>query len=151
MLRHFAASGRAELVLIGARPELGDAIGATTISWSRDREVADLQSLDVGMMPLPDDPWARGKCGFKIIQYMACAVPAVASPVGANRDIVVDGETGLLVEEPAEWRAALERLAANPELRRSVGQAGRARVEQRYSREAVAPRLASLLRRAVSS
>jgi glycosyltransferase involved in cell wall biosynthesis len=104
--------------------------------------------MDIGIMPLLDSPWERGKCGYKIIQYMACGLPVVASPVGANVDIVRDGENGLLAADDAAWRHALERLIANPALRARMGRAGRALVETEYSLMVQAPRLADILHRA---
>ena len=96
-------------------------------------------------MPLPDGPFERGKCGYKLIQYMACALPVVASPVGANRDIVEQGRNGFLASDADEWRAALHALVADPGLRRRFGEAGRRSVEQCYSLQVHAPRLARLL------
>ena len=104
--------------------------------------------MDIGIMPLLDSPWERGKCGYKIIQYMACGLPVVASPVGVNVNIVHHGENGLLATDEAAWRDALERLIASPALRERMGAAGRARVEAEYSLGAQVPRLADILRRA---
>jgi hypothetical protein len=113
--------------------------------WSKDAEVRQLQQFDVGIMPLADAPFERGKCGYKLIQYMAVGLPVIASPVGANRDIVRHGENGFLADGPDEWRAALLRLRDDPELRRRMGRAGRARVEARYSLQVTAPRLCAWL------
>jgi glycosyltransferase involved in cell wall biosynthesis len=96
-------------------------------------------------MPLPDLPWERGKCGYKLIQYMASSLPVVASPVGANREIVVPDETGFLAATDAEWVSCLSQLALDFELCRRMGVAGRQRVVKRYSLEAAAPRLVDLL------
>jgi glycosyltransferase involved in cell wall biosynthesis len=96
-------------------------------------------------MPLPDTPWMRGKCGYKLIQYMACGLPVVASPVGVNADIVEHGVNGFLVETPDDWSRALKTLIGNPDLRRQMGAAGRKRVEERYSLQVYGPRVASLL------
>jgi glycosyltransferase involved in cell wall biosynthesis len=102
--------------------------------------------MDIGIMPLRDRPFERGKSGYKLIQYMACGLPTVASPVGVNREIVEDGANGLLASGIEEWRAALARLIANPDLRRKFGQAGRAKVEAQYSLASQAPRLVDVLR-----
>jgi glycosyltransferase involved in cell wall biosynthesis len=115
------------------------------VAWSLETEAAQLARFDVGLMPLPDLPWERGKCGYKLIQYMASAVPAIASPVGANRDIIVSGETGFLAETRAEWVSSLLLLAGDPALRHSMGTAGRQRVEERYSLQSRAPELIQLL------
>jgi glycosyltransferase involved in cell wall biosynthesis len=101
---------------------------------------------DVGVMPLPDTPWAWGKCAFKLIQYMGCALPVVASPVGANRDVVRDGVDGFWASLEQEWVNALLKLEADPALRARMGDAGRARVEQSYSIEAVVPTIAQVIK-----
>src|SRR5438874_1070790 len=93
--------------------------------WSESTEVAELQRFDVGIMPLRDAPMERGKCGYKLIQYMACGRPVVASPVGASRQIVEHGTNGFLASTAAEWVAALRALQ-DPALRRRMGAAGRA-------------------------
>jgi glycosyltransferase involved in cell wall biosynthesis len=90
--------------------------------------------MDIGVMPLPDNDWERGKSGFKLIQYMAAGRAAVASPVGANRTISEDGRSALLAEGPQEWRACLERLLEQPELRRQLGSQARRRVAGAYDR-----------------
>ena len=108
--------------------------------------MADVQAMDIGIMPLPDQTWARGKSGYKLIQYMACGLPVVASPVGGNSELVAHGETGFLATSPEEWRAALTRLLDDPELRKRIGAAGRERVVKEYSLAVHAPRLVELLR-----
>lgn len=113
--------------------------------WSEEREAADIRDMDIGIMPLPDTPWMRGKCGYKLIQYMACGLPVVASPVGVNSEIVTHGETGFLASTPAEWQSALHTLVNHPDLRHRLGQAGRKRVERNYSLEVHGPRVARLL------
>ena len=100
-------------------------------------------------MPLPDAPFERGKCGYKLIQYMASGRPVVATPLGVNVKIVEHGVTGFLADTPQEWIDALSRLRDNPELRRRMGQAGRRKQEQEYSLETAAPRLIEILRGAV--
>ncbi len=109
--------------------------------WSEEGEMEDLRSMDVGIYPLPDDPWTLGKCGFKAIQYMACGIPVVGSPVGVMKEIVLEGKTGLHVRRPGEWERALETLLADRGLRRRMGEAGRARAEGSYSIRAVLPEL----------
>lgn len=118
------------------------------VPWSEATEVASIAQCDVGIMPLKDSPWERGKCGYKLIQYMACGLPVVASPVGANVQIVRDGETGFLAGEQDTWEAKLGQLLANAQLRASMGQAGRRRIEAEYCVQQVAPRLAGLLKQA---
>ncbi len=115
-------------------------------TWDFQREVADLQDATVGVMPLEDTEWARGKCGLKLLQYLAVGIPAVASPVGVNRDIIVDGENGFLAATEQDWYERLDALCRQPQLRARMGQAGRRTVEERYSLAVWGPRLAGVYR-----
>lgn len=115
------------------------------VAWSERGEAMELASAHIGIAPLPDDDWTRGKCALKLLQYMAAGLPVVASPVGANRDAVEDGVTGLLADAPEEWIAAIARLAADPALRAAMGAAGRARVAERYAEEKTFARLHAVL------
>ena len=119
-----------------------------SLPWSEFEEVSLLQGCDIGVMPLPDTPWERGKCGFKMIQYMACRKPVVASPVGVNREIVIDGFNGFLASTPKEWVDAVLRLKADPELRRVMGEKGRRLVEEKYCLQVAVPRLHRILLKA---
>jgi glycosyltransferase involved in cell wall biosynthesis len=101
--------------------------------WSLETEVRDLAQFDIGVMPLPDDEWAKGKCGFKALQYMAMKIPTVASPVGVNTEILKEGINGLLARNPSEWESALSSLIGDEGLRRQLGQAGQHTVERYYS------------------
>lgn len=112
-----------------------------------DSEISDLQSLDVGLMPLRDSEWARGKCAFKAIQYMASGIPVVASPVGITCDLIQHGTNGLLADSPEEWFSQLERLLLDAALRAHLGAAGRRTVEQSYSLETWAPKLVAIFDR----
>ncbi len=114
--------------------------------WSEKTEIELLQNMDIGIMPLPDTPWTRGKCGYKLIQYMACGLPVVASPVGANREIVEHGTNGFLAATDREWHEALTTLAANPDLRKKMGAQGRKKVESWYSLQVQGPRVAAMFR-----
>ncbi len=96
-------------------------------------------------MPLADNMWNRGKCGYKLIPYMAAGIPTIASPVGANKDIVEHGVTGFHATTEADWITAFERLLADPALRESMGRAGRRRVEEHYSLAVAAPEFARIL------
>ena len=109
------------------------------VRWRPETETEDLARIDVGVMPLPDGPIERGKCAYKLIQYMAMGRPGVASPVGANRDVVTDGVDGFLPDDDAGWERAIVALVEDPALRRAVGERARVRVEAAYSVAAVIP------------
>jgi hypothetical protein len=113
--------------------------------WQEEKEVAEIQAMDLGIMPLPDEPWARGKCGYKLIQYLACELPVVASPVGVNTEIVDPGVNGYLAVDDADWETALTRLLDDPDVRSRMGAAGRRRVEESYSLKTHGKRLVGLL------
>ncbi|HJT77636.1 MAG TPA: glycosyltransferase family 4 protein, partial [Gemmataceae bacterium] len=113
--------------------------------WSEAREAPELAAADVGISWVPDDDWSRGKCGLKVLQYMAAGLPVVANPVGVQAEIVRHGETGFLVDSPEGWAAAVGRLARDPALRRRMGKAGRRVVEAEYSVRAGAARWLALL------
>lgn len=140
--------GKARVRLVGARDPQWPDVPYEVLPWSEDDEAATLDTLDIGIMPLADTPWERGKCGYKLIQYMACGKPVVTSPVGVNRQIVSDGFNGFLAESTGQWVEALTRLRDDADLRQRLGAAGRARVEQTYAVQVTAPRLANLLRMA---
>lgn len=103
------------------------------VRWNEKTEIEDLLQLDIGIMPLPDDEWSKGKCGFKVLQYMALKIPAVASNVGVNSKIIENGSTGFLCNTPQEWKFALTRLLSDPVLRRQMGEHGRKKVVEHYS------------------
>jgi glycosyltransferase involved in cell wall biosynthesis len=137
-------------VAVGARPEDFEGTPVEVWRWSEETEVASIQQFDIGIMPLEDSPWERGKCGYKLIQYMACGLPVVASPVGVNMKIVAPGENGLLADTPDEWERELwDLLHVDKLARQSMGAAGRKLVEEKYSVEAQAPRLWGALQEAV--
>ncbi len=123
-------------------------VGVRTLNerWSLDGEVGLFNTCDVGVYPLADDEWARGKCGFKAIQFMACGVPVVAAAVGVNTEIIEDGVNGFLASDEREWEAKVSRLLADPSLRARMGAAGRRTIEERYSLAVHAPRLVSMVR-----
>jgi glycosyltransferase involved in cell wall biosynthesis len=130
-------------------------VGGTTIDlpgvdverfeWTEASEVPLIQECDIGIMPLIDSPWERGKCGYKLIQYMACAKPVVASPVGVNQRIVEHGVNGWLARSTQDWTQAFTTLLSDPDLRMRMGKAGRDKVERDYTLQANAPRLEKLL------
>ncbi|RYH70068.1 MAG: glycosyltransferase [Alcaligenaceae bacterium] len=116
------------------------------VAWTEDTEVEGISACDIGIMPLKDSLWERGKCGYKLIQYMACGLPTVASGVGANPEIVRDGVCGFLANTSSEWVATLSKLLENSSLRMQMGAAGRRRVEEEYCIQRTGPRMAELLR-----
>lgn len=115
-----------------------------SLPFELEREIQDLHSIDIGLMPLPDTEWTRGKCAFKAIQYMASGIPVVASPVGITPDLIQHGVNGLLASSSDDWFRELERLICDRELRARIAFAGRKTVEQSYSLEKWAPRFVSL-------
>jgi glycosyltransferase involved in cell wall biosynthesis len=115
------------------------------VAWTAEREADDLLGFDVGLMPIDDRPFSRGKCGLKILQYQGAGVPVVCSPVGANREIVEDGVTGLFAAGDGEWAQAIVRLLGDRDRARRLAAAGRARVESLYSAERIGTRLAEAL------
>jgi len=141
---------KVRLILVGSGQISLDDLPIEIRSWSEETEVNDLQGFDVGIMPLPDSPWEQGKCGYKIIQYMACALPVVASPVGINKKLVQDGVNGFLASTKEEWIFALNTLKDNHSLREKIGLAGRNKVESEYCIQVTAPRLVSLLKSVMS-
>jgi glycosyltransferase involved in cell wall biosynthesis len=114
--------------------------------WSEETEVSDINTFDIGIMPLIDGLWERGKCGYKIVQYMACSIPTVASPVGINQQIIDNGQNGFLASSTSEWINALKILRDDKLLRVDMGKRARSKVEKEYSLQVTAPRFVSLLR-----
>lgn len=145
-LRNVCRDTGARLVLVGSGPVSLPGVPVEIRPWREETEVEDIQAFDIGIMPIPDTPWARGKCGFKLIQYMACGLPVVASPVGVNSEIVDEGRSGYLAAGDEQWVAALSALATNPARRRQFGVVGREKVVRRYSVDVAAPLLAAALR-----
>jgi glycosyltransferase involved in cell wall biosynthesis len=119
--------------------------------WTPESELTELTQLGIGLAPLPDDAWERGKCGVKLLQYMACGIPVIASPVGANAEIVQDGVNGFLAHDAAEWTTKLRQLLADAGLRAKLGQAGRETVMQRYDLCDAAAAVAVVLHKAAAA
>lgn len=103
------------------------------VRWNETNEAAELADADIGIGWVPDDPWSRGKCGLKLLQYQAAGLAVIANPVGVQSEIVKHGETGMLANTPEEWLNAVSELANRPDLRKRLGQAGRTQVESAYS------------------
>lgn len=143
-LRKLSKEGSVNVVLVGSGKVGLEGIPTEIRTWSEDTEVRDVQSFDVGIMPLPDGPVQRGKCGYKLIQYMACGKPVIASPVGINKSIV-DPENGLLADSTDEWFEAFSTLRNNPSKAEEMGRNGREKVEKKYCYSVTAPRLLSIM------
>ena len=143
-----AAQYPIQLDVIGGDARQWPTVKSTHIPWSSSTEAGELSRSHVGIMPLEDNLWENGKCGFKLIQYMAAGLPVIGSAVGMNRDIVIPGENGFLATSTDTWAESLETLIASPELRVRLGHRGREDAENRYSIAAVGPRLVQLLREA---
>ena len=138
------------LVVIGAEaPEIPE-VPTEWRPWRAETEVQDLLDIDIGIMPLPDDLWSRGKCGCKALQYMALGIPPVVSPVGVNTDIVNDDVNGFVAATEDEWVEKLSRLMTDRQLRSRLGKAARKTVEERYSARIVAPRVFDIFEKAAS-
>jgi len=120
-------------------------VNVEVVTWSADTEAAAIAECDMGIMPLRDTPWEQGKCAYKLIQYMACGLPTVASPIGANRDVVIEGETGFFADTAYAWIEKMELLLCDAALRQRLGHAGRARVVAEYCLQQTAPKLVRLL------
>ena len=140
----FSCEGKARFSAIGIDAQ---ALGLPmhSLPWSEQSEVSDIKSFDIGIMPLVDEPFERGKCGYKLIQYMACGLPVIASPVGVNNQLVKHGVNGFLAETVQEWSDALGILLCDHDLRQKMGREGRLIVERDYSLQVMAPRLTELI------
>jgi glycosyltransferase involved in cell wall biosynthesis len=151
-LRVLCRQFKARVRVIGGGP--GFSLPGVTVDyvpWREETEAIELARCHVGVMPLSDGPWEQGKCGYKLIQYMAAGRATVASPVGAASSIIVPGQTGLLANSVDEWTAALKRLAADRTFTERLGIAGRQRVEASYSLQATAPKLIALFEQALAN
>ena len=137
--------GEVKFVVIGGKAPYIPNVKVVEYNWSEQTEVNLINSFDVGVMPLPNENWTKGKCAFKLIQYLACEVPVIASPVGANID-VVSSDCGILAKNSIEWISALRKIRDLPNNRRDLGIAGRKRVKQYYSLEKNFPILEKIIR-----
>jgi glycosyltransferase involved in cell wall biosynthesis len=143
-LSKIGKEGPVRFVVVGGSAPKVPNVSVVQLAWSEDTEIDIINSFDVGVMPLPNNDWTRGKCAFKLIQYMACAVPVVASPVGANLD-VVNSQCGLMASTPSEWADAFRALRDRPVIRDEMGSAGRTRVIQQYSLQQNLPKLTKII------
>lgn len=145
LLTDIACAHGARIMAVGAGPAAKPHPMLDNLAWTEETEVAHIQQMDIGLMPLTDTPWSRGKCGYKLIQYMACGLPVIASPVGVNAKLVEHGVNGFLASTESQWRAALSMLLRDPALRQRMGAEGRRKVEGEYSLQVYGPRVAQLL------
>jgi glycosyltransferase involved in cell wall biosynthesis len=148
ILRTLLGRRNVELRLISNRqPDMKD-IACSWHPWSPETETEELAAFDIGIMPVPDDPWARGKCALKALQYMAMGIPTVCSPVGTNTEVIQHGTNGFLAATPEDWLLHLETLIDDVDLRRHLGMAGRRTVEQKYSMRSSAELFGDVIRTA---
>lgn len=147
-LRELAFETRFKLRVIGGFVDI-PGVNIECVPWSETKEVSLISECDVGIMPLLDSPWERGKCGYKLIQYMACGLPVVASPVGANFDIVESGRNGFLAYNDKEWMSHLRILLGDEKTRLKMGRSGRVKVERMYSLKIAADKLSGLMKNSI--
>jgi glycosyltransferase involved in cell wall biosynthesis len=148
VLKEICRDGGAKVVAIGAKETNIEDIPLEIKPWSEATEVKEMQQFDVGIMPLTDTPFERGKCGFKLIQYMASSRPVIGSPVGVNAEIIEQGINGFHASSQAEWLQAFQKLKNDRYLRESMGLAGRKLVEDKYNIKITAPKMLQLLQKA---
>ncbi|MEZ5616615.1 MAG: glycosyltransferase family 4 protein [Rhodocyclaceae bacterium] len=132
-LRHAGSTLAVRLKIIADFDLPGCGVATLPVAWRGESEAQELAASHIGIAPMRDDDWSRGKCALKVLQYMAAGLPVVSSRAGANAEVVVDGETGFLVSTAAEWSERIARLAQDEALRRRMGEAGRRRAEADYS------------------
>jgi glycosyltransferase involved in cell wall biosynthesis len=146
-LQQLARTYRFRLLIVGAgRPITIDSIECINLPWEAQRETSDFQSLDIGIYPLPETEWSLGKCGLKAIQYGAVGIPCVCTPIGVNREIVRDGQTGFLASSQAEWVTGLSQLLDDADLRKRMGAAAREHILAEYALDRHSERLISIMK-----
>lgn len=145
-LERVASEVSIRFIIVGGHSPLWEGVNIQAIPWSEDTEADLIRWMDIGIMPLIDHPFERGKCGLKLLQYMAGGVVPVASDVGGNRDLIQHGEDGFLCRREEEWIETLLHLARNPAARAEIGLRGRKKVEEQYSLQVWGPRLETLYR-----
>ena len=132
-LRELSLDRNIKINLIGASKINSTGMSVNYINWDENTEVEEISKFDVGIMPLPDNPWERGKCGFKLIQYLSCSLPVVGSPVGVNKEIIINGVNGFQANNTEEWIKYIRLLKDNRDLIFKMGKNGRRLVEEKYS------------------
>lgn len=145
VLQRLAREERFRLRVIGTPQYKLEGVDVEAMPWRAATETADLSVMDIGIMPLPDDRWSKGKCGLKALQYMALGIPTICSPVGVNTDIIQDNANGFIAATEDEWIEKLKALLRSAELRKRLGRAGRSTVETQYSALVQAPRVYQIL------
>jgi glycosyltransferase involved in cell wall biosynthesis len=151
-LRELASRRRFRLVIVSNADNVAPGIEVENVRWTLERQEAEIARFDVGIMPLElDSPWSKGKCAYKLLQYMAGGVPVVGSRVGMNAQVIEDGVNGFLVESDAQWVAVLERLLDDAQLRARIGRAGRRTAVERFSYPVVARAWADFLARVLAA
>jgi len=140
-----------QLRVIGTPSYKIPGVEVEALNWKADTELQDLSKINIGVMPLPNDAWSRGKCGLKALQFMALGIPTICSPVGVNSDIIHDNENGMLAGSEDEWVEKMSLLLRSREMRERLGQAGRVTVEARYSAKTQAPRVYDIFESVVRS
>jgi glycosyltransferase involved in cell wall biosynthesis len=133
---HHKFKNNIDFCVIGDGNYRNDDLNIIGKSWNKEDEIIELSKFDIGIMPLPNDEWAKGKCGLKGLQYMALQIPTIMSPVGVNTEIIQHGENGFLADTEEDWINYLSLLIENPELRKTIGENARKTVEDKYSVEA---------------
>lgn len=145
VFRMLAKNFEVKIKLIGAGIYKLEGIDIINVPWAYDTEVAELQSFDIGVMPMPDNEWTRGKLGCKMLQYMAVGVPAVVSHTPTNAEVIIDGKNGFLINSQKEWLEKMSRLIKDHVLRQETGLCGRRTVEDKFSVLVNAPKLKEAL------
>ncbi len=151
VLQELGRSEKFKLRVIGTPSYKVPNVDTEAMQWRSETEIEDLREIDIGLMPLPDEDWTKGKCGLKALQYMALGIPTICSPVGVNSTIIKDGVNGFLADTKEEWIRKIKGLMGSVELRKKLGKAGRETVEREYSAKTVAPRVLELFRGAVET
>ncbi len=145
-LKEVFNKGDVKIILVGSGEIKIDSLQLEIKKWNESTEVEEIRNFDVGIMPLEDNYWERGKCGFKLIQYMACSIPVIASPVGVNTKIVKHGVNGFLAENDNEWIKYFLILKSNEKLRTEMGRNGRTLVEENFTLQITSPQLEQIFR-----
>ena len=148
VFQELAKEEKFRLRIIGTPTYEISGVDIEAIQWKSETEVEDLEAIDIGVMPLPDEAWSKGKCGLKALQYMALGIPTVCSPVGVNTEIIEDGENGFIANGKDEWIEKLKKLLHSYKLRQELGLAGRKTVEESYSGKSQAPRVFEIFKSA---